>query len=56
VVAANECDSIWVPDFEAKQEEEGFEGVKTTVNEVACVMISFISLACIRTYCIPMNR
>jgi hypothetical protein len=41
VVAANECDAIWVSYFEAKKEEEGLEGVETTVNEVACVIVSF---------------
>jgi hypothetical protein len=41
VVAANERDSIWVSYFETKKKEEGFEGVETTVNEVACMIVSF---------------
>jgi hypothetical protein len=44
VVAANECDSIWISYFEAKKEEEGLEGVETTVNKVACEMVSFLLL------------
>ena len=34
MVASYECDSVWVADFEAEEEEEGFERVEATVDEV----------------------
>jgi hypothetical protein len=35
VVAANESDSVWIPDFEDEKEEEGFDRVETAINKVA---------------------
>lgn len=35
VVTADERHAVWVADFEAEEEEEGFEGVETAVDEVA---------------------
>ena len=35
MVSSYKCDSVWVANFEAEEEEEGFERVKAPVNEVA---------------------
>lgn len=35
VISTDESYSVWVSDFEAEKEEEGFKGIKTTINEVA---------------------
>ena len=35
MVAPDECDAVWVADFEAEEEEEGFERVEAAVDKVA---------------------
>lgn len=35
VVASYQCDAIWIPDFEAEEEEEAFEGVEPAIDEIA---------------------
>jgi hypothetical protein len=55
VVAANQCDSVWVSYFEAEEEEEGFERVEAAVYEVAWTVISFLSARGVVT-AIPMKR
>ena len=35
MVSSYECDSVWVTDFEAEEEEEGFKRVKAPVDEVS---------------------
>ena len=40
VVAADKCHSIRVSNFEAEEEEEGFEGVEAAVDKVACARVS----------------
>lgn len=45
VVAADQRYSVWVANFEAEEEEEGFEGVETAVNEVACTLLAISTCA-----------
>lgn len=35
MVPPNERYPVWIPDFEAKEQEKGFERVETSVNEIA---------------------
>jgi hypothetical protein len=35
VVAADECDAVGISDLEGKEEEESFDGVEATVDEIA---------------------
>ena len=42
VVPANQRYAVWVADFEAEEEQEGFERVEAAVDEVACGGITTI--------------
>lgn len=35
MVPSNQCDAVWIPDFQTEKEEERFEGVEAPVDEVA---------------------
>jgi len=43
VVAPDECYAVWVADFEAQEEEEGFERVEAAVDEVAWMLLALVS-------------
>jgi len=34
VISSNERESIWIADLESQQEEEGLDGVETSIDEV----------------------
>jgi hypothetical protein len=36
VVAANECDSVWVSYFQAQEKEERFKRIESTIDEITC--------------------
>ena len=36
MISTDQGHSVWVSDFETQEEKERFEGVETSVNEVAC--------------------
>ena len=55
VVAADQRYAVGVADFEAEEEEEGFERVEAAVNEVACGVVRCM-LSRVRNTAIPMNR
>lgn len=42
MVPSDECYAVWVSNFEAEEEEEGFERVEAAVNEVAWFRVSWI--------------
>ena len=39
VIAADEGDAVWVPDFEEEEEEEGLDGEEAAVYKVACGLV-----------------
>jgi hypothetical protein len=44
VVAADQCYAVWVANFKAEEEQEGFERVEAAVDEVAYTISACISL------------
>ncbi len=59
MVATNEGHTVGVADFEAEEEEKGFEGIKTPVNKVACAQSCSQSAGSAdlhRPHYIPMKR
>jgi len=54
VVPADERDAIWVPNLEAEKEEERFQAIESSVDEVACISLALVYI--LQAWVVPMNR
>ena len=42
VVPSDKRDAIWVPNLETEKEEERFQAIESSVDEVACISLALV--------------
>lgn len=55
MVTAEDCDALRVSDFESNEEGDGFNGVVSSINIVACAQVLALVLVALEGFS-PMKR
>lgn len=55
MVATEDCDALRISDFESNEEGDGFDGVVSSINIVACAQELAIVMVALRGF-LPMKR